>query len=1034
MAPAMDPSRDFYSFVKLTDLPASLTFSARINSLQGQVLRSSLIELLEDESKKGWGINSEPYPPFYLTLRLYSANKPLTPIFRTPFRHFKKGWEWNELIDFDFPLRDLPLDAQLGITIWDTPGVKNHQDEGKGKHRQEEHSDEHNSDRVVGGTTLKLFGKKGTLKKAQHRCYIHLGKQADGSVNSETNSKGSATVLNGEDKMSEMSRLEKLIKRHERMDIPHLQWLDKQTYRVIEAIHAKETAAIKNELWLYIDLPRFEWPIVWCEEHTRTQLDKHTQPGFAPNSSTAAALSNAVNAPQTANVYAQGSISKPSSSAPLLDRTLFTLPDPESQRENPIEAKHRRLIRAQRSRRRGLSYSEEGGGGGGGVAGNLTLARNLKPDKKARDEIEDILASPPTKELTDKESDLLWTYRFYLTKNPRGLTKFLKAVSWNDRVESRAAVETVLPLWASGANSSGKEANAPSGSAPTSALGTTTSVEIGDVLELLGPSCQMMDKAVRHWAVDRLAECDNEELSLYLLQLVQALKLDQRADDEVGPTTTTTTTTTASASGSKTGRGNSSSSSKGNQKGDSSPRDEKKVSGSSDLGPLTEFLIGRALPPASAADDASFSLLVTFYWYLSVECSDDRWGLLYRRIRRRLQKGLDQSGETGQHYLSMLRRQEQMVGRLGEMARTLRSNKDARPKKIEKLKEWCRDESLFGLSPPGKLKGKEQASNTAASATKPGDVSVSQSSVRSTLDPTARASSLPLPLDPSIHAAKIAAEQCSVFKSNLFPLLIWYETDASEQYGVIFKSGDDLRQDQLVLQLFQLMDRLLLNENLDLKLTPYRVLATAPKEGMVQFVQSKTLASIVAEYSGGLTEYLRKEGETGPGKEEEKLDRFVRSCAGYCVVTYLLGVGDRHLDNLLLAPDGRFFHVDFGYILNRDPKPFPPPVKLSKEMVEGMGGPTSANYARFRQLCFTAFSILRKNANLILNLIALMQDASVGDIKIEPDKAVGKVLEKFRLDLSESDARAYFDEVLQQSSTLTVIFDRVHDMGQFFRS
>jgi phosphatidylinositol 3-kinase len=108
-------------------------------------------------------------------------------------------------------------------------------------------------------------------------------------------------------------------------------------------------------------------------------------------------------------------------------------------------------------------------------------------------------------------------------------------------------------------------------------------------------------------------------------------------------------------------------------------------------------------------------------------------------------------------------------------------------------------------------------------------------------------------------------------------------------------------------------------------------------------------------------------------------------------VTYLLGVGDRHLDNLLLSPDGHFFHADFGYILGRDPKPFPAQMKLSREMVDGMGGTSSPYYAQFKSFCFTAYTTLRKSANLILNLFSLMVDANIPDILFEPDKAVLKV-------------------------------------------
>lgn len=40
--------------------------------------------------------------------------------------------------------------------------------------------------------------------------------------------------------------------------------------------------------------------------------------------------------------------------------------------------------------------------------------------------------------------------------------------------------------------------------------------------------------------------------------------------------------------------------------------------------------------------------------------------------------------------------------------------------------------------------------------------------------------------------------------------------------AIIYKKGDDLRQDQLVVQMISLMDRLLKREALDLRLTPYK--------------------------------------------------------------------------------------------------------------------------------------------------------------------------------------------------------------------
>ncbi|KFH73635.1 hypothetical protein MVEG_00850 [Podila verticillata NRRL 6337] len=778
------------------------------------------------------------FPDLYVTCQLFSGNQPLTVLLKTSYKPMSSKFAWNEWITLPIKYRDLPLNAQLCFTIWEAASPRKVE--------------------AIGGSTLKLFGLFNIILTGPQKLHMWPDCEADGSEFTKTPSDTGVK--------DEMDRFEKLLKKQDRGDIPRTEWLDNLAYRQIEQIHKKH-AAQSDKMLLNIDLPRFDFPVIF-DEHEYQMKQHPLFNNFATPTNTAPPSTQASNAPSS----------------------IFMVQDHEIARENPVEAKHRRLVRSHR---------------------NSPLDRELKPNPKIRDELNQILRYPPSHSLTAEEKDLLWKFRFYLTRDKRALTKFLKSVVWSDPAEAKQAVD-LLPAW--------------------------VDIDVDDALELLGSGFE--NREVRSYAVGQLRSANDDDLLLFLLQLVQGLKFEH-------------------------------------------------IDNSSVESNLAEFLIERSVKNPVLGN--------YFYWYLMIEYEDPAVGRMYGKVSYQYMSAMSPTGGLRRQNLH---RQAKLIETLANLSKSVKQMRESRPKRIEKLQEYISD-------PKNELMSFEP---------------------------------LALPLDPRIEVNGIIPSKASIFKSSLLPLHLTFSCTDGSQYQTIFKSGDDLRQDQLVIQLITLMDDLLRKENLDLKLMPYKVLATGVDHGMVQFVPAQSLANVLSENGGSLqmfwrTYHLGDHSVDTFGVRPDVMDAYVKSCAGYCVIMYLLGVGDRHLDNLLLSPNGNIFHVDFGFILGRDPKPFPAPMKITKEMVEAMGGFNSVHYQSFKSYCFTAYNILRKSANLILNLFGLMTYANIPDIKMEPDKAVWKVEERFQLDLTDDEAIKFFQNLINESLSAVIpqIAETIHTWTQAFR-
>ena len=181
------------------------------------------------------------------------------------------------------------------------------------------------------------------------------------------------------------------------------------------------------------------------------------------------------------------------------------------------------------------------------------------------------------------------------------------------------------------------------------------------------------------------------------------------------------------------------------------------------------------------------------------------------------------------------------------------------------------------------------------------------------------------------------------------PSVITMKTDKGVKYILVKK--DDLTKDRLVMHFAHLIETLC-----ETKCVQYPVFVT-PTGGWIEMLpKAKTLYELKYE----LSSHIYNEFPEVVVRCVRR--RFIRSAIGACVLSYLLGVGDRHLQNMVIS-GGELAHIDFSYILGYDPK-LHMDIRITTPMIQMMGGTHSKDYLSFVHGVTAAFHKIRQYTGL----------------------------------------------------------------------
>lgn len=284
-------------------------------------------------------------------------------------------------------------------------------------------------------------------------------------------------------------------------------------------------------------------------------------------------------------------------------------------------------------------------------------------------------------------------------------------------------------------------------------------------------------------------------------------------------------------------------------------------------------------------------------------------------------------------------------------------------------------------------------------------------------------------------------------------------------HQALFKSGtDDLRQDSIMEQVFEKVNRIFESDKetrkRHLSVRTYKAVPLGPQAGVIEFVaNSQAFIDIVKPYhakdkmKSERARVLMKNVQAADKEQRVKVYRditskispclrhfffdtfvtpdgwfrsrtaYTRGTATNSMIGYILGLGDRHCNNILLdMQTGEPIHIDLGVAFDqgkRLPIPETVPFRLTRDIVDGFG--VSGTQGSFSKSCEHTFRVLQRNKDHILAILDVLRWDPLYTWTISP-------IRKKRL--QEEEVRLQpMDDASEAGTAVNTVIDKLTGQG-----